>query len=50
MIRKMKGIERLAIATIDSFGLKADEKLVGLFITAFCLGYKKCLEENDKAK
>ena len=43
MIRKKKGIERLAIATIDSFGLKADEKLVGLFITAFCLGYKKCL-------
>lgn len=46
----MKGIERLAIATIDSFGLKADENLVGLFITAFCLGYKKCSEENDKAK
>ena len=27
MNRKMKGIERLAIATIDSFGLKADENL-----------------------
>lgn len=46
----MKGIERLAIATIDSFGLKADEKLVGLFITAYCLCYKKYLEENDKGK
>ncbi|WP_454895288.1 hypothetical protein [Alloprevotella tannerae] len=46
----MKGIERLAIATIDSFGLKADENLVGLFITAYCLCYKKYLEENDKGK
>ena len=50
MIRKMKGIERLAIATIDSLGIKADENLVGLFITAFCLGYKKCLEEKNNEK
>lgn len=46
----MKGIERLAIATIDSLGLKADENLVGLFITAFCFGYKKCLEKNGENK